>query len=499
LAIRLLLLTTQAQQSTSDIDKLETEIAKLTALDRNSEIPDELRALNQSILDSRKNRLHLLLEQKLLALREYRRVVSLSASESEALDDVIRNVEKQLRATSSESANVSRTSNTNSFASLARGVTGTVAPVVSPPPAPGSKGKGKPEVQTIRVDTVVPTPLDPNIKTINTDNPAFDFDAEVGKLINQYLPELNRSNPAIIPARKPKDLYCVVHIVEWAGAKVKQNAWFLYRSAKPDANHMNATSVWERQENFDGKRIYGSDEVGVLFLHANAPYPSGTDISYKISIQKKIPAPVSDVLTLVGSITSAKAAAPPADLYAASVIKVENVPSDLVITGSLAIESQQTQVLTRTYDNEGRYHWHVSLGVPIKTFRELQFVSDGNKVTTSAKDRQDVYGFLNIYPWKVDVKDEKALTPPHFLVGVPLASKPLHHPLVGVGFGVYKAPIKFNIYGGVVFHRELVPRTLTAGSNATPAELEADLHPRWVRKFSWGINFPISQIKDALK
>ncbi|HZI88691.1 MAG TPA: hypothetical protein VFD48_17800 [Pyrinomonadaceae bacterium] len=484
----LLLLTTQAQQSTSDIVQLETDIAKLTAFERNSEIPDELRALNQSILDSRKNRLRLLLEQKLSTLREYRRVVSLSASESEALDDVIRNVEKQLHATSPESLNVSGTSNASTvkkFAAVKSSVSKTVAPVSPAPNSHGTKPEGKPEVQTIRVDNKFKeNELDKRIKTINTDD-ASAFDLAVSSLINDKLEE--------------KDgLYCVVHIVEWVvkqDPKVKQDAWFLYR-------YSGKESKWKRQENFDGKRIYGSNEVAVLFVHASVS-DSVTDISYKISIQKKIPAPVSDVLTLIGSITSAKAAAKALpstdDLYAASLIKVEDVPSDMVFTGSLAVEGQQTQVLTRTYDNEGRYHWDVSLGVPIKTIRELQFVSDGNKVTTSAKDRQDVYGFLNIYPWKVDVKDEKALTPPHFLVGVPLASKPLHHPLIGIGFGIYKAPIKFNIFGGVVFNRELVPRTLTSGSNATPAELEADLHPRWVRKFSWGINFPISQIKDALK
>lgn len=485
----LFLWTTHAQQSRSDIVQLETDIARLTALDRNTDIPDELRSINQSILDSRKNQLRQLLEQKLSALREYRRVVSLSASESEALEDVIRNVEKQLRATSTESSNTSGTSNTNSFASLSGG---TVAPV-NPPPKTGSKGEGKPDVQTIRVDMPI-TDLNKLIKTIDSDKEGFD--KAVTDLIDNEIRK-KRSN-------KEKDLYCVVHIVKWIAAdksaKVDQDAWFLY-------HYSSKESKWERQKNFDGKRIYGSDEVGVLFIHTNIPdsVVDTTDISYKISIEKKIPAPVGDVLTLVGSITGAKATAkgidnkPPVDLYAASVIKVEDLPSDLTITGSLAVEGKQTQVLTRTYDNEGRYHWDVSVGVPLTTIREVQFVSDGNKVTTSAKDKQDVYGFLNIYPWAVDVKDEKALTPPHFLVGVPLASKPLHHPLVGIGFGVYKTPIKFNLFAGVTFNRELVPRTLTSGSNATPAQLEADLHPRWVRKFSWGINFPISQIKDALK
>lgn len=83
--------------------------------------------------------------------------------------------------------------------------------------------------------------------------------------------------------------------------------------------------------------------------------------------------------------------------------------------------------------------------------------------------------------------------------GVPLATKPLHRPFAGIGTGIFKSPIKFNIFAGVVFLRERVPRTLSEGDAATPSQLESDLHPRWVRKFMFGINIPIRQIKDAIK
>lgn len=70
---------------------------------------------------------------------------------------------------------------------------------------------------------------------------------------------------------------------------------------------------------------------------------------------------------------------------------------------------------------------------------------------------------------------------------------------VGVGAGTFKMPIKFNVFGGVVFIRERVPRTLNEGDAATTSELEADLRPRWVRKFMFGIDLPVGQIKDAIK
>jgi hypothetical protein len=160
---------------------------------------------------------------------------------------------------------------------------------------------------------------------------------------------------------------------------------------------------------------------------------------------------------------------------------------------------EQTKEQSKEFDNEGKYHWDVSVGLPVKSVRELRFKSEGNQVVAESKEKQSVYGFLNLYPKAVDLKSDDFFTWPHVVLGVPLASKPLQRPFVGVGTGLFKAPLKFNIFAGVVFIRERVPRTLAEGDIATTGQLEGDLHPRWVRKFMFGINLPVSQIKDAIK
>ena len=186
------------------------------------------------------------------------------------------------------------------------------------------------------------------------------------------------------------------------------------------------------------------------------------------------------------------------------MLLVKYTASDLLVrvntvTGNAGRPIEQSKEYAKKFDNEGRYHWDISVGLPVKSVKELSFKTEGNQVVAEAKERQSVYGFLNLYPWAVDLKSEGHYTRPHLVLGVPLASKPLQRPFLGVGTGVFKTPIKFNIFAGVVFQRERVPRTLAEGDIATTGQLEADLRTRWVRKFMFGINLPVGQIKDAIK
>jgi hypothetical protein len=85
------------------------------------------------------------------------------------------------------------------------------------------------------------------------------------------------------------------------------------------------------------------------------------------------------------------------------------------------------------------------------------------------------------------------------VLGVPISGKPLDRPVVALGTGLYTKLLKVNFFAGVAFNRVREPRTLSAGEAATTGELEADLQSRRVKKFVFGINFPIRQFLDALK
>jgi len=355
--------------------------------------------------------------------------------------------------------------------------------------------EGKPDVVTIKVGTQItfaPGSYGRVLGLQSGANPTEQqaFDDQVADLINStvgggppdgFVPQL--------------DDYCIVHLVLWRGQKIEGDAWFLYKATGLGPPR------WSRKTEQEGRRIYGHKRVAVLLVHLKIAPATEFDINYKVAINQKTPQPFKNIMTLIGVIspTGGAAVAEPIHVWGGKLVIVEKLPSDMVVSGNVAVSGEQTKEYTRTYDNEGRYRWDVSVGLPVKTFKELQFNSEGGRVTTSAKDRQNAYGFLNIFPVPVDTKGDAFLTIPHGIVGLPLASKPLHHPFVGIGTGVFKSPIKFNVFAGVTFHRERVPRTLGEGAIATPGQLEADLRTRWVRKFTWGINFPIGQIKDALK
>jgi hypothetical protein len=315
--------------------------------------------------------------------------------------------------------------------------------------------------------------------------------------------------------------YCVVHLIRWKPAtegksEPAKQTWALFERVLRDGNE-----VWEPR--FDPKdkdkltyqdRIFGSKRVIVLMIHFDTP-PTW-DIKYKVGVNQQTPTPISNVLALAGAIGSpgkiaalrTAAVTAPKTVWGARLMLVKYTASELLVKVNAVTSTangepvEQSKEYSMKYTDEGRYHWDVSIGLPVKTLRELTFVSDatnGNRIATSAKERQDVYGFFNYFPKAVDLKGEHFLTWPHFLLGVPLAGKPLQRPILGIGTGMYKAPIKFNIFAGVVFIRERVPTTLNVGQQASQTQLDNDLHTRWVRKFTFGINFPIGQIKQAIK
>ena len=308
--------------------------------------------------------------------------------------------------------------------------------------------------------------------------------------------------------------YCAVHLIKWKPLKENKSEpdreiWALFK-AEAGAN---GNVKWVEQPDpknaaLFATRIFGRKRVAVLLVHLNTP--PEWDVKYKVSVNQKIPTPIQHVIDLAAAISPTGGgredkAALPKDIWGARLMLTKYESSEIVVklnavtAGRDGRPVEQSKEHTNTFVNEGRYHWDVSVGLPVKSVRELQFKSDGNRVFAEAKEKHSVYGFLNLYPKAVDLKSDDFFTFPHIVLGVPLASKPLHHPFAGVGTGLHKMPIKFNIFAGIVFNRERVPRTLGEGSAATTGQLEADLRTRWVRKFMFGINLPVSQIKDAIK
>ena len=329
------------------------------------------------------------------------------------------------------------------------------------------------------------------------------------------------------------DDYIVIHVIKWpemdpsarpgnpAKYEAEKEKWFLYRNLDKTGDKPNFVLQ-------EGTRIYGHERVAVLVVHLTAR--DGWDIKYTVDVKTKTPAPVQNALTLASIILGGDNKASglnrtdrpsywggklllikdlPADIAVASNIiflPPANIQAGMAAQGEEVQQTQQPKQYSKTFDNEGRYHWDVSVGLPVKGFKEVKYDAENGQVTAREVNRQNAYGFLNIFlnPNGVDTKGyehsyKEFYKTTHLVVGVPISGKPLDRPMVGLGFGFYKPSFKFNLFGGAVFNRVREPRTLATGEAATPADLEGDLVTRRVTKFIFGFNIPVKQFADALK
>lgn len=311
--------------------------------------------------------------------------------------------------------------------------------------------------------------------------------------------------------------YVVVHIIRWKAltkdnkSEVAKEQWALFEKVdKPGGAAWAARIDPDDKDKGFAKRIYGSKRVFVLLLHLNAQ--RSWDIKYKVAINQRIPQPIQDVIKLAGLLggggpgerrddctpTKTKNA------WGGRLMNIRYAASDVLVklntvtSGESGEAVEQSKEYSKGYVNEGRYHWDVSIGMPVKSYKELSFSADGGVVTAKEVNKQNAYGFLNLFPKAVDLDAKSFLTTPHFLLGVPISGKPLDSPIVGVGDGIYTERFKVNLFAGIVFNRVREPRTLAAGETATPGQLENDLNTRRVRKFVFGVNFPVDQFIKAI-
>ena len=336
--------------------------------------------------------------------------------------------------------------------------------------------------------------------------------------------------------------YCMIHVMRWKNfgpqPPANTNAPGTVPAPAIDLQNWYTYNVNEK-DRFEGVRIFGSRNVGFLYVHVNvlgndgsaltppqrallaspltvtdrghAPIPLDNGFvvkefqrfNYTWQEKEKLPKLASDVSQLLGFIAQAAGGLPESviALYGSSQkpLPLKYRTSDITVKLIQLIDQglgqvEKNQISAQTYDNEGRTRFDISLGVPVTKVKELQFDASDNTVRSKNTDRQHVYAFLNIFLKPVDTKGVTVNSFPHFMVGVPISGKPLDSPFVGMGYGFNK----IQVFTGVVINRERRPSTLITGDMATQNQLESDLKNVYKPKFMVGLNFPLKQIIDAL-
>jgi len=513
--------------------QLREEIVKLETIELDPSTSPEVREINRTFLDQRRAELTVIASKRITALQEYRSFAraTLTPNELQVVEQLIGDLQKELRHIGQGTRAVGANKQSEPVNSLAAknessdspgfrqggpngsGVSATSFDNV----AANGTGQPAPDLAEPTLPPQVKRQANPSGKQepVNVSNPLADDiaakiatrDAATGHWV---LKEIDQDivaqlvNGLLDP--KPSDFtgddYCIVHLVQWKKSTsdpqvVKydsvESGWYLHRDKK-----------WDDESSFEQKRLFGRKRFFVLAIHLNAE--KSWNIQYDVKVSDRIPAPLRDIRDLAGLLTAGASAAPPLqNLWGGRMYDDTAVPSDIVLTGNVNFTNSQgkpTQdaaAFTETYINEGRYLYDVSLGMPVNGVKELQYNAEDGTVRSREVKRQNAYGFLNIFPFKVDLLGKDFLRYPHLVLGVPISGKPLDRPVVGLGLGVNKKNfLQFDIFAGVVFNRIREPRTLTAGDSATENQLESDFDSKRVRKFVIGINLPVGQFKNAL-
>lgn len=336
--------------------------------------------------------------------------------------------------------------------------------------------------------------------------------------------------------------YCMIHVMRWENfgphPPANSNAPGPVSSPAIDLQNWYTYNVKEK-DRFEGVRIFGSRNVGFLYVHLNVRGNDGSSLNaaqlallagpslvtdrgnagirldsgfvvqefqrfnYTWEEKEKLPKLASDLSQLLGFIAHGAGALPETQiaLYGSSrkPLPLKYRTSDITVKMIQLIdqglgEIEKNQISAQTYDNEGRTRFDISLGVPVTKVKELEFDASDNTVRSKNTDKQHLYAFMNIFVKPVDTKGVTVNSFPHFMVGVPITGKPLDSPFVGIGYGFNK----IQIFTGVVINREKRPSTLMMGDMATQNQLESDFKYVYKPKFMVGLNFPLKQIIDAL-
>lgn len=339
------------------------------------------------------------------------------------------------------------------------------------------------------------------------------------------------------------NFYCLIHVLRWGAdnSHVDKSNWFVYRN--PDS--------WSA-ESFRGSRIYGSDRVAVLYIHVNVPMARNDaalqrgllvqakddaelvanqtnadpvtglitatsvrgrplavvgdayveadyiGVDYQIDVAKKLPAPVQNLTSVLGLLQAASAATltmetTPGALMAGQIYDIAAVPSDITVTGTLtagpSISPQTVALGTKTFDDEGRYFWDVSVGLPLKSVTDVNLDSTDPALLPKSIDRQNLFAVLNIFFVPVDTKDVQRRLIPHLVVGVAIAKRPLDKVLVGGSVGLSFA----EVFAGWRWDR--TPRTDPSSATGTTIDASSP----YARSVVVGLNVPVRTITDYFK
>ena len=271
---------------------------------------------------------------------------------------------------------------------------------------------------------------------------------------------------------------------------VQSSNWYVY-----EPKHQSFAPASSGQT----ARIYGATDPYLLVIHLNSDI-TAYRMAYEATVNHRTAANLQDLedaITLYKALVKPAAAPPapggpppqPKDFWTWGQLPI-NTPASVTVTAGIAkpgvgqLSTKDITALEKTpghFDDEGFYHWDVSVGIPITSYTQLQNVVPQSGATPSVPaniDRRNLLAIADVYIKPMDLKGTKFTYVPYVVGGISFASQPLHAVMAGVGFG----PTTAGLYIGTMIVTGNLPNNIKA------------THV----KIAFGMNFPIRAIISKL-
>lgn len=278
--------------------------------------------------------------------------------------------------------------------------------------------------------------------------------------------------------------YVIIHIVRWSDVDGGQSQspgssrWYIY----------NPSPTWDSAAFSSNNRLFGVPRFWLVTVQLNLRYgPPLFTLNYQITVNHRLPLNIQHLADLVKTANPAAAAPggpppipPSVDYWASEIVTGANPPSDISIVPQATVNGTGTKLDNKTvvFDNEGLYHWDVSIGVPVKSYKQIQQIApvvNSNTTLPASVDRRSLLALGDIYVKPVDLKTQTLISTPYFVGGISLASKPLSSIMAGLGWG----PTIANFYVGAMI-------VTNKNQNTGKKTIDSSL--------AFGINIPVRMI-----
>jgi hypothetical protein len=374
------------------------------------------------------------------------------------------------------------------------------------------------------------------VGTLQPNNPISSF----GTLATHFSQPLRSSDMVIVHVVNSTDSFASSTIA------IQDSSWFFFRLGKDNQFHAIIGKA-SGNANSDGvtaatlPTIYGIKNgylITLSRLHLDPSRPLAADpinpptLTYTITPTLGVPnnkLAAETIFASVVGITLPGAGGigahvegllppppPPPLIYLATVEITKLSSTDLKPPYSLAISAtpvgtgtdsgtcqdvtaKTTCTLSQTVSVTDIEHW--AIGVDIVAWGPLEkkyALSSADAVTMTSTRHEALIGTFDFSPWGSVCPMTKC---PYIQGGLPLSGSALHLPYTG-----FAQPLPFtssfiplSIYGGVGFMKQTKLNGIAVGSTTTQTDFNAAQKTNWPRKYTFGIEVPVSTIASKIK